>query len=181
METQWTTRALGLGWQFFQMAAAYLVLLIAYSAVLKHLVILDVLTISAGFTLRAAAGGAAIAVPVSHWLLVCTSLLALFMALSKRRHELVLLADGAGSHRPILQEYSPYLLDQMIGVVTASTLVSYVVYTISAETVQTTSTARRAVYSSHRSSAAINDTRYRSAQWEIISRATFARASICRR
>jgi hypothetical protein len=75
-------------------------------------------------------------VPISHWLYILIMLLALFLALSKRRHELVLLADGAGSHRPILQEYSPYLLDQMIGVVTASTLVSYVVYTVSAETVQ---------------------------------------------
>ena len=74
--------------------------------------------------------------PISHWLLILTILLALFLALSKRRHELVLLADGATSHRPILEEYSPYLLDQMIAVVTASTLVSYVISTVSAETVQ---------------------------------------------
>jgi hypothetical protein len=76
----------------------------------------------------------AVDVDISHWLLVCTVLLALFIALSKRRHELVLLADGAISHRPILGEYSPYLLDQMISVVTASTLVAYVFYTISPET-----------------------------------------------
>jgi len=73
-------------------------------------------------------------VPISHWLLVCTILLALFLALSKRRHELVLLAEGATSHRRILQEYSPYLLDQMIGVVTASTLMAYALYTVSPET-----------------------------------------------
>jgi hypothetical protein len=76
----------------------------------------------------------AIDVPISHWLLIVTILLALFLALSKRRHELVLLADGAVEHRPILGEYSPYLLDQMIGIVAASTLIAYVFYTISPET-----------------------------------------------
>ena len=76
--------------------------------------IIDVLTIAIGFVLRAAGGAVAIDVPISHWLLILTILLALFLALAKRRHELVLLADGATSHRPILEEYSPYLLDQMI-------------------------------------------------------------------
>src|SRR5687767_8822670 len=128
------TAALGLGWRFFQIAAGYLLLLVAYSAFLKHIVILDVLTISAGFTLRAAAGAAAIAVPISHWLLVCTTLLALFIALSKRRHELTLLTEKAIDHRPILGDYTPYLLDQMISVVTASTLIAYAFYTISPET-----------------------------------------------
>ena len=126
--------ALSLGWQFFEMAGVYVVLLSAYSAVLKHIVILDVLTIAAGFTLRAAAGAAAIAVPISHWLLVCTMLLALFIAFSKRRHELTLLTEKAIDHRPILGDYTPYLLDQMISVVTASTLIAYVFYTISPET-----------------------------------------------
>lgn len=126
--------SLSLGWRFFEMAAGYVVLLSAYSALLKHIVILDVLTIAAGFTLRAAAGAAAIAVPISHWLLVCTTLLALFIALSKRRHELTLLTEKAIDHRPILGDYTPYLLDQMISVVTASTLIAYVFYTISPET-----------------------------------------------
>jgi 4-hydroxybenzoate polyprenyltransferase len=99
-------------------------------------VIIDVLTIAVGFVLRAAAGAVAIDVEISHWLLVCTILGALFIALAKRRHELVLLTDGAISHRPILSEYSPYLLDQMIAVVTASTLISYVFYTISPDTQQ---------------------------------------------
>ena len=99
-------------------------------------VIIDVLTIAIGFVLRAVAGAVAIDVPISHWLLILTLLGALFLALCKRRHELVLLADDAMGHRPILEEYSPYLLDQMIGVVTASVLVSYVIYTVSAETVQ---------------------------------------------
>jgi 4-hydroxybenzoate polyprenyltransferase len=121
---------------FFAIAAAYVALLMLYSALLKHIVILDVLTIAAGFTLRAAAGAAAIHVPISHWLLVCTTLLALFIALSKRRHELTLLTDWATDHRPILSDYTPYLLDQMISVVTASTLVAYAFYTISPETTE---------------------------------------------
>ena len=126
--------AYSLGLPFFATAAGYLSLLFAYSAFLKHIVIIDALTIAAGFTLRAVAGGAAINVPVSHWLVLCTTLLALLLVFGKRRHELVLLADGATDHRPILEDYSPYLLDQMISVVTASTLVAYVFYTISPET-----------------------------------------------
>jgi 4-hydroxybenzoate polyprenyltransferase len=117
-------------------AVSYVVLLGAYSAALKHYVIIDVLTLSGGFVLRAVAGAVAINVPISHWLLVCSTLLALFIGLSKRRHELTLLSDGAAGHRPILQEYSPYLLDQMISVVTAATLVAYSVYTISSETAE---------------------------------------------
>jgi hypothetical protein len=81
-------------------------------------------------------------VPISHWLLVCTTLLALFLALSKRRHELVLLADGATDHRRILVEYSPYLLDQMIGVVTSSTLIAYTVYATSADTAERLGTTK---------------------------------------
>ena len=123
-------------------AAAYFALLLLYSFVLKHLVIIDALTISAGFVLRAAAGAIAIAVPISHWLLVCTTLLALFLSFSKRRHELTLLADGAIDHRPILYEYSPYLLDQMIAVVTASTLVAYALYATDQETAQRLGTSR---------------------------------------
>ena len=132
--------ALGAAWllrpMFALVALAYVGLLALYSGPLKHVVIIDVLTIAIGFVLRAVAGAVAIGVPISHWLLILTILLALFLALSKRRHELVLLADGATGHRPILEEYSPYLLDQMIAVVTASTLVSYVIYTVSPETVQ---------------------------------------------
>jgi 4-hydroxybenzoate polyprenyltransferase len=132
--------ALGAAWAlrpaFALVAIAYVSLQALYSGPLKHVVIIDVLTIAIGFVLRAVAGAVAIDVPISHWLLILTILLALFLALSKRRHELVLLADGATGHRPILEEYSPYLLDQMIAVVTASTLVSYVIYTVSAETVQ---------------------------------------------
>ncbi len=128
--------AFALSLPFAGVALAYLALLTLYSGPLKHIVIIDVLTIAIGFVLRAMAGAVAIGVLISHWLLVCTILLALFIALAKRRHELVLLANGATSHRPILGEYSPYLLDQMIAVVTASTLIAYVFYTISPETEQ---------------------------------------------
>jgi 4-hydroxybenzoate polyprenyltransferase len=120
------------GW----IAVSYLGLFAAYSRVLKHVVIIDVLTIAIGFVLRAAAGAAAISVPMSQWLLVCTILLALFLGLSKRRHELTLLAASATGHRKILEEYNPYLLDQMIGVVTASTLVAYIIYCTSPETIE---------------------------------------------
>jgi len=123
-----------LGWPLFIVAAIYLALQTLYSGPLKHIVIIDVLTIAIGFVLRAVAGAVVVNVDISHWLLVCTILLALFISLVKRRHELVLLASGATSHRPILGEYSPYLLDQMIAVVTASTLISYIFYTISPET-----------------------------------------------
>lgn len=123
-----------LGRNFLLVAVAYLLLQVLYSGPLKHMVILDVLAISFGFVLRAVAGAVAVDVDISHWLLVCTTLLALFMALAKRRHEIMLLADDATTHRPILREYSPYLLDQMIGVVTASTLIAYIFYTISPET-----------------------------------------------
>jgi len=128
--------AFALGLAFFLVAISYLALLALYSGSLKHIVIIDVLTIAIGFVLRAVAGAVAVDVSISQWLLVCTILLALFISLAKRRHELVLLAGGAASHRPILGEYSPYLLDQMIAVVTASTLIAYVFYTISPETEQ---------------------------------------------
>jgi 4-hydroxybenzoate polyprenyltransferase len=126
--------SLVIGPAFALVAAAYVALQGLYSGPLKHIVILDVLTLATGFVLRAVAGAVAVNVEISHWLLVCTLLLALFIALAKRRHEIVLLADDASSHRRILGEYSAYLLDQMIGVVTASTLIAYIFYTVSPET-----------------------------------------------
>ncbi len=128
--------AFRLGLAFGIVAVVYLVLSGLYTTWLKHIVILDVLVIAIGFALRAQAGGLAIGVPVSDWLLVCTILLALFLGLSKRRHELTLLAGRATEHRRILEEYSSYLLDQMIGVVTASTLVAYLIYCTSPETIE---------------------------------------------
>ena len=125
-------------------AAAYAGLLFFYSTTLKHVVIVDVLAIAGGFVLRAVAGAIAVEVPIGSWLLVCTTLLALFLALSKRRHELVLLGEDASRHRPSLQHYSPYLLDQMIAVATASTLIAYTVFATSADTAQRLGTTRLA-------------------------------------
>ncbi len=124
-----------LGWPFFATAVAYGVLQLGYTWGLKHVVILDVLTISIGFVLRALAGGAVIDVPISNWLLLCTILLALFLALSKRRQEIVALEEQARRHRPALAEYTVPLLDQMIGIVTTSTLMAYAFYTMSDDTI----------------------------------------------
>ncbi|MEK7838568.1 MAG: UbiA prenyltransferase family protein, partial [candidate division NC10 bacterium] len=107
----------------------------AYSVWLKHLVILDVLTVAVGFVLRAVAGAVAIDVEISGWLLICTVLIALFLAVGKRRHEYLTLHGNAAAHRPILAEYSEGFLDQMIAVVTASTVTAYALYTMSPETV----------------------------------------------
>lgn len=120
---------------FALFAFAYLALNLFYSFSLKHIVILDVLMVAIFFVLRAAAGAAAINVAISPWLLICTLLLALFIALSKRRHEITLLESNAAAHRISLTEYSAYLLDQMIAVVTASTLMAYVLYTVDERTV----------------------------------------------
>ncbi|TDI34168.1 MAG: decaprenyl-phosphate phosphoribosyltransferase [Acidobacteria bacterium] len=120
---------------FGVVATIYFATMTAYSFILKNIVILDVLVVAFGFVLRAVAGALAIDVVFSNWLLICTLLAALFLALAKRRQELTLLASGAAEHRRILGEYSPYLLDQMIAVVTASTLVSYALYTLAPETV----------------------------------------------
>ncbi len=146
-----STVALFWAWQinrsFFLITLFYFWLQVAYSAWLKHVVILDVFILASGFVIRVVAGGLAIQVPISSWLLICTSLLSLFIGMSKRRHELVLLEEKATENRPILREYSAYLLDQMISVVTASTLIAYCLYTISPETVEKFGT-RNLVYSS---------------------------------
>jgi len=113
----------------------YIMLQVLYTIVFKNMVILDVLVISMGFLLRVVAGAVVIGVPISNWILVCTMLLALFLVLSKRRNEIVLLEGEADTHRLILREYSPYLLDQMIGVVTSATLVAYMIFTLSQETI----------------------------------------------
>ncbi len=126
--------SLSLGKGFTLAAAAYVGLNLFYSLKLKNVVILDVLAISLGFVLRAVAGGLAISVQISEWLLICTILLALFLALAKRRHELTSLSQGATEHREILSEYNPYLLDQMISVVTASCVTAYAFYTTAEET-----------------------------------------------
>jgi len=136
--------SLALGAGFLLCALGYVALNLAYSLGLKDVIILDVLAIAIGFVLRAVAGALAIQVVFSDWLLVCTILLALFLALAKRRHEMVTLPDAA-SHRAILAEYSPYLLDQMIAVVTASCLTAYAFYTLAPETVAKYRTDRLAL------------------------------------
>lgn len=130
------------GFDFFLIALLYLALQIAYTLKLKHVVILDVGCIAAGFVLRVLAGTAIINVPIGMWIIVCTTLLALFLGFGKRRHELVLLSGEAGEHRRILEEYSPYFLDQMIAVVTASTVVAYSLYTMDAATIEKLGTTK---------------------------------------
>jgi len=114
--------------------AAYVALNLLYTFSLKHIVILDVMSISAGFVLRVMAGAAAIGVVVSSWLLLCTTFVALFLAFSKRRHELMLLAASAANQRRVLDQYSPTFLDQMINVTTASTVICYALYAVAPET-----------------------------------------------
>lgn len=112
---------------------AYLLMNIAYSLWLKRAVILDVMVLATGFLLRAVAGGLVLEVEISSWLILCATLLSLFLGFCKRRNELVVLEEGAAEHRYILREYSLPFLDQLISVVTASTLVAYCFYTLSPE------------------------------------------------
>lgn len=114
-------------------ALAYLLTMIVYSFVLKNIIILDVLTVAAGFVLRVAAGAIVVEVErFSPWLYICATLVALFIGVSRRRHELVLLAENANEHRASLNEYSLPLLDQMIAVATSATVIAYSLYTFSA-------------------------------------------------
>ncbi|HLV81336.1 MAG TPA: decaprenyl-phosphate phosphoribosyltransferase [Chthonomonadaceae bacterium] len=119
---------------FGVVVVVYLALQIAYCLGIKQIVLLDVFAIAAGFVLRAVAGGAVIHVGISHWLLLCTLQLALFLGFGKRRQELVLLGAGAGSHRAILEEYSLPFLDQMITIVAGVTIVCYSVYSVESAT-----------------------------------------------
>ncbi len=117
-------------------ALGYILLQGAYTFVLKKLVLLDVMAIATGFVLRVAAGAVVIGVAVSPWLLTCAALLALFLALVKRRHEL--LADPhALEHRPVLRQYTPEFLDQVISIVTAATLAVYAIYTFLSQSAET--------------------------------------------
>ena len=127
--------AMRLGRQFSIVGVSYLVLNILFTVKLKHVVIVDVMTIALGFLLRVLAGTVVINVETSHWILICTFLLSLFLGFGKRRHELILLESEASTHRDVLVHYSPYFLDQMISVVTPSTLICYTLYTLSGDTV----------------------------------------------
>jgi 4-hydroxybenzoate polyprenyltransferase len=120
-------------WRTGAVVVGYIGLQVVYTTVLKYEVILDVMAIAAGFVLRALAGAYAIDVPTSPWLYVVTALGALFLAITKRRAEVTLLAEGATSHRAVLQYYTPAFLDQMTAMVTASTVIAYALYTFTAE------------------------------------------------
>ncbi len=122
------------GW-FPAVLAAYVSLVLLYSALLKRAVFLDVLVVAAGFVLRVVGGAVAIDVPVSRWILVVTYLLALYLALGKRRSELVLLGREAGTHRVVLGHYTLPMVDQAISVVLGATVVAYALYTVAPETV----------------------------------------------
>ncbi len=124
-----------LDWRFGLVGSAYFLLELAYSFRLKHLVVLDVMTVAAGFALRAVAGTGLVHVTLSSWLFVCTILFALFISLAKRRHELITLANGGAGHRAVLENYSETLLDQMMAVATSSAVIAYCLYTIAPETV----------------------------------------------
>jgi 4-hydroxybenzoate polyprenyltransferase len=120
---------------FALIAAAYVVLMSAYTFYLKHLVLIDVFAIAGGFVLRAAGGAAVISVQISPWLYLCTILLALFLGFGKRRHELLLLEESARIHRRNLEEYTGPLLDDLINIVAGATIIAYSLYTFFASAV----------------------------------------------
>lgn len=133
--------SLALAPRFAVVGLAYFLLQIFYSLRLKHIVILDSLVIAMGFVLRALAGvelaeDCGFSVSISPWLLMCTFFLAIFLAFSKRRAEVVSLGSFAEGHRVILREYTPHLLDEMIGISTAASLMSYAIYSVSERTAQ---------------------------------------------
>jgi 4-hydroxybenzoate polyprenyltransferase len=122
-----------LGLASLLLVAAFAALQAAYTLRLKHVVLLDVSTIAALFVVRAAAGAEAVDVPISGWLLLCTALLALFLALAKRRGELVLVGAQRTPGRSVLEGYSLELVDQLIGIVASATVIAYAIYTLSAD------------------------------------------------
>jgi 4-hydroxybenzoate polyprenyltransferase len=127
--------ALSLNFRFFAALIAYTALTVSYSLALKHIIIIDVMAVALGFVVRALAGAVAIDVRFSNWLIVCTLFLALFLALSKRRHEILLLEAGARNHRAVLIKYSVPFLDQLILIVAGAALITYTIYTCSPEVV----------------------------------------------
>jgi len=117
---------------FFFVAFSFILLNLSYTFYLKRFVLVDVLAIASGFVIRAIAGAVAVNVDISPWLVICVFLLALFLGLGKRRHELVLMGVDSKSHRAILENYTRYMLDQMISVVTGALIISYMFYTFMA-------------------------------------------------
>ncbi len=121
---------------FFYVTLGYFIVQVIYTFGLKRVALVDIFIISAGFVMRALAGAVAINVRISEWLLLCTLLLSLFLALCKRRHELVVVNDEGGETRPSLRNYNEKVLDQLIAMVGASTMLSYALYTLWPETVE---------------------------------------------
>jgi 4-hydroxybenzoate polyprenyltransferase len=121
--------AFALGTPFLLTLTGYIAIHLLYTLWLKHVAIVDMLVIAIGFVLRAVAGAVVIAVPVSPWLVLCAGLLALFLAAAKRRHEVVLLRELSGGHRPVLTSYSAELLDSFMVTLSAATITSYALYT----------------------------------------------------
>jgi 4-hydroxybenzoate polyprenyltransferase len=119
-------------WWSVAYVAGFLVLQLAYSLRLKHVVLIDVMAIATLFVIRAAAGAQIVSVPISPWLLICTALLALFLALAKRRAELVLVGAQEAPGRPVLEGYSLELVDQLVSIVAASAVIAYSLYTFTA-------------------------------------------------
>jgi 4-hydroxybenzoate polyprenyltransferase len=120
---------------FGVLLAIYWSMMILYTYRLKHIVIVDILIISGGFIIRAISGAVVLDVMISRWLIACAIFLSLFLILAKRRNEIIELGSDAAGHRSILQEYGQNFLDQMIAVVTACTIFSYVLYTVDPETI----------------------------------------------
>jgi 4-hydroxybenzoate polyprenyltransferase len=114
---------------FMALLLIYFIINVFYSIRLKHVVIVDIMIIASGFVLRALGGGLVIGVPFTPWFLLCTLLLALFLAVSKRKHEMHLLQNNKGSHRKVLEKYSPELLNQLNSIVTTATIMSYALFT----------------------------------------------------
>jgi 4-hydroxybenzoate polyprenyltransferase len=129
----WFVLSIALGGGFVAIGVMYIALQFGYSLWAKHHVVIDVIAVALGFVLRAFAGGVAIDAEVSPWLAFITFVLALLLVLGRRRHELIAMGDGAAAHRTALAQYSIRLIDQMIAIVAGATLVSYMIYTASAE------------------------------------------------
>ncbi|MGO8754901.1 MAG: decaprenyl-phosphate phosphoribosyltransferase [Gallionellaceae bacterium] len=139
------TGGLALGWlaspAVLAILLGYLVMNIAYSLYLKHVVILDVFIIATGFMLRILAGTLGVGIPPSQWLLLCGLMVTLFLGFTKRRAELIALNEKKSDHRRVLEHYSPVLLDKMIGITASGLIMSYSLYTVNPDTVRIHGTA----------------------------------------
>ncbi len=126
--------AAAIGAKFFFLAASYIVLILAYCLLLKHLLVLDCMTIAAGFVMRVVGGAIAVQVMPTHWLIVCAFLLALFLAFTKRRQELLTLSGNAAAHRYVLGQYSVEYVDRVNTILIGAAIVCYALYTVAPET-----------------------------------------------